>query len=61
MNVIFTPVSAIDALERRAHVLDVDVGTMRQFTFAVADCGSALYACPPASRVATHVVRSIEL
>src|SRR5690348_4789994 len=40
--------------------VSVDVGTMRQLTFAVAVCGSALYACPPESRVATHVVRSID-
>ena len=33
---------------------------MRQLTFAVASCGSALLACPPARRVATHVVRIIE-
>src|SRR5262245_39235494 len=35
-------------------------GRMRQFTLAVASCGRALFACPPASRVATHVVRIIE-
>ena len=38
----------------------VDVGTMRQFTFTVAVCGSALYACPPFMRVATHDVRSMD-
>ena len=36
-------------------------GRMRQFTFAVASCGSALFAWPPSSRVATQVVRIIEL
>jgi hypothetical protein len=35
-------------------------GRMRQFTFAVASCGSALLAWPPARRVATQVVRIIE-
>ena len=33
------------------------VGSMRQFTIARADCGSALLACPPSRRVATQVVR----
>jgi hypothetical protein len=32
-------------------------GKMRQLTFAEADCGSAFCACPPASMVATQVVR----
>ena len=36
-------------------------GNTRQFTSAVAVCGSALSACPPLSRVATQVVRRIEL
>src|SRR5262245_34328945 len=35
-------------------------GRMRQLTLAVASCGSAFGAWPPASRVATHVVRIIE-
>ena len=35
-------------------------GRMRQLTFASASCGSALLAWPPASRVATQVVRIIE-
>src|SRR5262245_300438 len=35
-------------------------GRMRQLTLAVASCGSALLAWPPASRVATQVVRIIE-
>src|SRR5262249_9568609 len=35
-------------------------GRMRQLTFAVASCGSALVAWPPDSIVATHVVRIIE-
>src|SRR3954469_6820672 len=35
-------------------------GRMRQFTLAVAICGSALFAWPPASRVATQVVRITE-
>src|SRR2546422_726075 len=35
-------------------------GRMRQLTFAVASCGSALLAWPPARRVATHVVRIME-
>src|SRR5580765_3628459 len=35
-------------------------GRMRQLTLAVASCGRALLACPPASRVATQVVRIIE-
>jgi hypothetical protein len=32
-------------------------GKMRQLMFAVADCGSAFFAWPPRSMVATHVVR----
>jgi len=33
-------------------------GSIRQFTFACAVCGSALFACPPFRRVATQVVCS---
>lgn len=33
---------------------------MRQLMFAPARCGSALFAWPPSSSVATQVVRSIE-
>ena len=33
-------------------------GSIRQLTVALALCGSAFSACPPASSVATHVVRS---
>src|SRR6266853_4758464 len=33
-------------------------GSIRQLTVALADCGNAFSACPPASSVATHVVRS---
>src|SRR4051812_39484178 len=58
--VILIPVSAITRASVARTSAELDVGTMRQFTFAVADCGSALYACPPASRVATHVVRNID-
>src|SRR4051812_45060184 len=36
-------------------------GRMRQFTFALAICGSALVAWPPSSLVATQVVRIIAL
>src|SRR3954452_16880519 len=36
-------------------------GRIRQFTLALAICGSALVACPPSSFVATHVVRIIAL
>src|SRR5690242_21921127 len=36
-------------------------GNTRQFTSAVAVCGSALSACPPERRVATQVVRRMEL
>src|SRR6266545_3550728 len=36
-------------------------GSIRQFTFAAANCGSALYAWPPSSRVGTQVVRSTAL
>ena len=34
-------------------------GSTRQFTFAAASCGSAFFAWPPSSWVATHVVRSV--
>src|SRR5258706_4150795 len=33
-------------------------GSIRQLTVALADCGNAFSACPPASSVATQVVRS---
>ena len=36
-------------------------GRIRQFTFAVARCASALGACPALAIVATHVVRSMAL
>src|ERR1700740_1896178 len=36
-------------------------GKILQLTVARADCGSALGACPPASMVATQVVRNSEL
>src|SRR5471032_2574713 len=36
-------------------------GSTRQFTVAVAVCGSAFVACPPSRRVATQVVRMMEL
>ena len=48
-----------DALQRRRHVLDRSSGSTRQLTFAAASCGSAFFACPPSSCVATHVVRSV--
>src|SRR3569623_1150128 len=35
-------------------------GKIRQLMLAVALCGSAFSACPALSRVATHVVRSVE-
>src|SRR5512143_2243629 len=34
-------------------------GSTRQFTLAAASCGSAFFACPPSSSVATHVVRNV--
>src|SRR3954468_15361332 len=58
--VILIPVSAITRASVARTSAELDVGTMRQFTLADADCGSALYACPPARRVATQVVRSID-
>src|ERR1051325_8436903 len=61
VSVILMPVSAITRANVERVSSSDDVGTIRQFTFAVADCGSALYACPPRSRVATQVVRSMEL
>src|SRR6185436_18920704 len=58
--VILIPVSAITRASVARTSAELDVGTIRQFTLAVADCGSALYACPPMSRVATQVVRNID-
>src|SRR5690348_8029010 len=57
---IFTPVS-LAALSSDARTSSGSwPGAIRQFTFAVAVCGSALRAWPPLSIVATHVVRSME-
>ena len=58
--VILMPVSAMMRANVARVSTELDVGTMRQFTFAVAVWGSALYAWPPDNRVATQVVRSID-
>ena len=58
--VTLTPASPITRSSAACTSAAVEVGTMRQLMFAVAVCGSALSACPAASRVATQVVRSID-
>src|SRR5579862_9477556 len=55
------PVSATAAMIFARTSSAVTFGNTRQLTNAVATCGRALSACPPESRVATHVVRSTEL
>ena len=55
-----TPVSLIAVMSCARTSAGSWPGAMRQFTFAVAVCGSALRAWPPLSIVATQVVRSIE-
>src|SRR5438093_3000438 len=62
---VASPIVVTEILESSKTRISVDLtsagdspGSNRQFTMARAVCGNALSACPPSSRVATHVVRS---
>ena len=59
-RVTFTPGSAITRSSSARTSVAETPGKMRQLMFAPARCGKALGACPPSSRVATQVVRSME-
>ena len=56
-----TAVSATTLVNVRCTSSCAVPGSIRQLIVALADCGSAFSACPPASSVATHVVRSCAL
>ncbi len=57
-TVTTTAVSSTTLVSVRWTSSDGVPGSMRQLTVALADCGNAFSACPPASSVATQVVRS---
>ena len=59
--VTLTPESATTRSSVRRTASGASPGRIRQFTTALARCGSAFSACPPSSIVATHVVRIMEL